>query len=70
MPINRPVYIITALVMLSAAIWQAKMYTVGSMIGSNVISGLAGAVNEAIFQVTVGLRTLRDPGGRVLELSD
>ena len=52
---RRPVYIVTALVMLASAIWQAKMYTVGDMIGSNAISGLAGAVNEAIFQVTVGV---------------
>ncbi|KIW76508.1 hypothetical protein Z517_11254 [Fonsecaea pedrosoi CBS 271.37] len=50
---RRPVYIITALVMLGAAVWQGKMYTVGDMIGANAISGLAGAVNEAIFQVTV-----------------
>ena len=50
---RRPVYIITALVMLASAIWQAKMYTVGDMIGANAVSGLAGAVNEAIFQVTV-----------------
>ena len=50
---RRPVYIVTALIMLASAIWQAKMVTVGDMIGSNAISGLAGAVNEAIFQVTV-----------------
>jgi MFS family permease len=50
---RRPVYIVTSLIMLGAAIWQAKMYTVGDMIGANAISGLAGAVNEAIFQVTV-----------------
>ena len=50
---RRPIYLITALVMLAGAIWQAKMYTVGDMIGSNAITGLAGAVNEAIFQVTV-----------------
>lgn len=50
---RRPVYIVTALIMLASAIWQAKMKTVGDMIGANAISGLAGAVNEAIFQVTV-----------------
>jgi hypothetical protein len=50
---KRPVYIFTALVMLGGAIWQAKMYTIGDMIGSNAITGLAGAVNEALFQVTV-----------------
>lgn len=50
---RRPIYILTALIMLAGAIWQAKMYTVGDMIGANAITGLAGAVNEAIFQVTV-----------------
>ncbi|KAJ9497316.1 hypothetical protein H2202_007120 [Exophiala xenobiotica] len=50
---RRPIYLITSLIMLAAAIWQAEMHTVGDMIGSNAVSGLAGAVNEAIFQVTV-----------------
>lgn len=51
---RRPVYIFTAIVMFISAIWQAKMQTVGDMIGTNAISGVAGAVNEALFQVTVG----------------
>ncbi|KIW43231.1 uncharacterized protein PV06_04354 [Exophiala oligosperma] len=50
---RRPIYLLTALIMLASAIWQAKMQTVGDMIGSNAISGFAGAVNEAIFQVTI-----------------
>lgn len=50
---RRPIYIITALIMLATAIWQAKMMTVADMIATNVIMGLAGAVNEALFQVTV-----------------
>jgi MFS family permease len=50
---RRPIYLVTSLIMLAAAIWQAEMHTVGDMIGSNAVSGLAGAVNEAIFQVTV-----------------
>jgi len=52
---RRPVYIITVLIMLASAIWQAKMYTLGDMIGNNVIMGIAGAVNEALFQVTVSV---------------
>ncbi|KAJ4315296.1 hypothetical protein N0V84_008452 [Fusarium piperis] len=50
---RRPVYIITALVMFAAAVWQAEMQTVGDMIGANLVAGVAGAVNEALFQVTV-----------------
>lgn len=50
---RRPVYIVTALVMTASAIWQGRAQTTGDFIGSNVLAGLAGAVNEALFQVTV-----------------
>ncbi|KAH7152662.1 major facilitator superfamily domain-containing protein [Dactylonectria macrodidyma] len=50
---RRPVYILTALIMFATAIWQAKMQTVGDNIGTNAVMGIAGAVNEALFQVTV-----------------
>ena len=50
---RRPVYIVTNLIMLATAIWQAKMYTVGDMYGTNLVMGVAGCVNEALFQVTV-----------------
>lgn len=50
---RRPVYIATALIMFASAVWQAKMQTLGDMIGTNAVMGLAGAVNEALFQVTV-----------------
>lgn len=39
--------------MTASAIWQARAQTVGDFMGSNVIGGLAGCVNEALFQVTV-----------------
>lgn len=54
---RRPVYIVTALVMFAAAVWQAEMQTVGDMIGANLVAGVAGAVNEALFQVTVSYGT-------------
>ncbi|KAF7549277.1 hypothetical protein G7Z17_g6485 [Cylindrodendrum hubeiense] len=50
---RRPVYIVTAIAMFISAIWQAKMQTMGEMIAANAISGVAGAVNEALFQITV-----------------
>lgn len=50
---RRPVYLATSLIMFASAIWQAEIYTVGDMIGMNAISGIACAVNEALFQVTV-----------------
>lgn len=50
---RRPVYIGTALLMTGSAIWQARAQTVGDFVGANVLGGLAGCVNEALFQVTV-----------------
>lgn len=52
---RRPVYVVTTLIMLASAIWQAKMTNLGDMIGTNVIMGIAGSVNEALFQVTVSI---------------
>ncbi|KAI3571885.1 major facilitator superfamily domain-containing protein [Fusarium oxysporum f. sp. albedinis] len=50
---RRPVYLVTGLIMFAAGAWQAETYTVGDMVGMNTIAGIAGAVNEALFQVTV-----------------
>lgn len=50
---RRPVYLVTSLIMFGAGAWQAETHTVGDMIGMNTIAGIAGAVNEALFQVTV-----------------
>lgn len=50
---RRPVYLFTSLIMFAAGAWQAETYTVGDMTGMNAIAGIAGAVNEALFQVTV-----------------
>jgi MFS family permease len=52
---RRPVYLVTSLIMFGAGAWQAETHTVGDMIGMNTIAGIAGAVNEALFQVTVSL---------------
>ncbi|OJJ50416.1 hypothetical protein ASPZODRAFT_57859 [Penicilliopsis zonata CBS 506.65] len=50
---RRQVYILTALIMFAVGIWQANMKTLGDLFGSQVVGGLAGAVNESLFQVTV-----------------
>lgn len=50
---RRPVYILSAAADLATAIWQAKMQTVGDLYGSNLISGLAGAISETICQMTI-----------------
>lgn len=51
---RRPVYLATAVIMFAAGVWQAEIYTAGDVIGMNAIGGISGAVNEALFQVTVG----------------
>lgn len=51
---RRPVYIVTALLMTASAIWQGRSQTTGEFIAANVVAGLAGCVNEALFQITVG----------------
>lgn len=50
---RRPIYLFSTALQLASCIWQAQTYSVGSFIGSNLISGLGGAVSEVIAQITV-----------------
>lgn len=50
---RRPVYLATTIVMLITAIWSARIQTEGDLMGTNVLMGLSGAVNETLFQMTV-----------------
>ncbi|KAF4539041.1 MFS transporter [Lasiodiplodia theobromae] len=50
---RRPIYIFSCSLMLATAIWQAKMQTVTDLILANVLSGIGGAVSEAIVQMTI-----------------
>lgn len=50
---RRPVYIVSLAVDLATAIWQAKMQTEGDLWGTNLVSGLAGAISETIVQMTI-----------------
>jgi MFS family permease len=50
---RRPVYIVTSLLMFFCNIWSAEMKTLGDLYGTNLVFGLAGSVNEALFQMTV-----------------
>jgi predicted MFS family arabinose efflux permease len=52
---RRPVYIITSLLMFVTNIWAAEMKTLGDLMGTNVVLGLAGSVNEALYQMTVSI---------------
>lgn len=53
---RRPVYLATSLIMIASAAWMGCLQTTADVLGSNFMSGIAGAVNEALFNVTV--RTL------------
>ncbi|KAG4441700.1 hypothetical protein IFR05_002834 [Cadophora sp. M221] len=50
---RRPMYLVTSLALTLSSVWMAKQRVVGDFIGSNLISGLAGAVGDAIVQLTI-----------------
>lgn len=50
---RRPMYIFSTLLQLVSCVWLACTKTRGDMIGSNLISGISGAISETIVQVTI-----------------
>ncbi|PVH81663.1 sugar transporter [Cadophora sp. DSE1049] len=50
---RRPMYLATSLALTLSSVWMAKSRVIGDFIGSNLISGLAGAVGDAIVQLTI-----------------
>ncbi|KAK3641702.1 hypothetical protein LTR22_016410 [Elasticomyces elasticus] len=50
---RRPVYILSTAIQLGSGIWSARTMTTGDLIGSNVLSGLGGAISESIVQMTI-----------------
>ena len=50
---RRPLYIFSAAVQLAGSIWQARTYTAGDVIGSNLVNGLGGAICETVVQITI-----------------
>ena len=50
---RRPMYLATSLALTLSSVWMAQSRVLGDFIGSNLISGLAGAVGDAIVQMTV-----------------
>lgn len=51
---RRPVYVLTTFILFGVSIWSAKTKTIGEWMVINAIGGLAAAVNETLFQLTVG----------------
>jgi MFS family permease len=60
---RRPVYLATSMIMLAASIWMGKTRTTFDVIGSGFLVGIAGSVNEALFNVTVSPQMRTDRPG-------
>lgn len=50
---RRSVYVSSLVVQFGVAIWYAKTYTVGDLMGTNVISCFVGALSEILVQMTI-----------------
>lgn len=50
---RRPVYVISTAIMAAMCFWTARMQSVAELYVTQLITGLAGAVNETIVQMTV-----------------
>jgi MFS family permease len=50
---RRPLYIFSSVLQFASCVWQARTYTTGDIIGSNLVSGLGGAISETIVQITI-----------------
>lgn len=50
---RRPVYIVSAAVLLATTFWLSKLNSLAELYVCNLLQGLGGAVNEAIAEITV-----------------
>lgn len=50
---RRPVYMFSTALQLGSCVWFAVTQTRGDLYGSNLISGLGGAISETIVQITI-----------------
>lgn len=50
---RRPMYIFSTVLQLASCVWLAATRTNGDMIGSNLLSGISGAISETIVQITI-----------------
>lgn len=49
---RRPIYLVSIVISLATAIWQARMETVGDLYGANIVAGLAGSISETVVAMT------------------
>lgn len=50
---RRPLYLISSVIQLVAAIWSAAIHTGGELIAVNFLSGIGGAISETIVMITI-----------------
>ncbi|EMD92688.1 hypothetical protein COCC4DRAFT_69986 [Bipolaris maydis ATCC 48331] len=50
---RRPLYLLSSALQLAGVVWQAKMQNYGDWLGCNFLTGLGGAISEAVVQVTI-----------------
>ena len=50
---RRPVYIVSTMVFAASSWWTSRINSYAELIVTNLISGLAGAINETAVQMTV-----------------
>ena len=50
---RRPVYIVSAAIMLATSFWTARLNSLAELYIANLLQGLAGATNETIAEITV-----------------
>ena len=58
---RRSVYLVSILVSLASAVWQAEVQTSNDLYGANILSGLAGSISEVICQMTIAGHILPSP---------
>ncbi|TQV91519.1 Major facilitator superfamily transporter [Cordyceps javanica] len=50
---RRPIYLFSVALQFASCIWSARTNTVGDLYGSNILSGIGGAISETIVQITI-----------------
>lgn len=50
---RRPLYLFSSIVQLGSVVWYAVTETNSDLLGSNILSGLSGAISETIVQITI-----------------
>lgn len=50
---RRPFYLLSSVIQLASAIWAASVKSSGEIVASNLLSGIGGAISEAIVLITI-----------------